>query len=302
MAEIVGAFLIPHNPLMVTQPSAPGEETARKVTGLFASIRQRIIDLRADTVITIGADHCGLFGPPCTPSCLIGVGDVEGPMEPWLGIARTHIQNNTELASHILATGQSAGIDWAFATSLLVDHSTMVPVNFCVPIEMGVRTIPIYLNDAVKPFIPSERARYIGESIRRSTETWPGAERIVVLGTGGVSHWVGAVNMGEVNPEFDLRVLDLVVSGSIDELAAIPDDEILRQGGNGAIEIKNWICALAAVPEATRKLLGYFAVREWISGIGFVEIVPQARDDPETRRSPREELASAGATRRGPEV
>lgn len=274
MAEIVGGFLIPHNPLMVVAPEAPGKPVAGQIKDIFAGIRRRIVELEADTVITIGADHYGVFGPSCIPAYHISIGDLEGPMEQWLGLERHQIAANGPLATHIFTTGRHAGIDWAFSTSLTVDHAAMVPVHLCVPSERNVRVIPIYLNVAVPPVLPSSRAWDIGESIRAAVGCWDKDERIVVLGTGGISHWVGAPEMGQINEEFDREVLELAIEGRIRELASIPDEQIIERAGNGAMEIKNWICGLATMPEARRTSLGYFAIPEWVSGVGFVEIEP----------------------------
>src|SRR5277367_2852898 len=202
MASIVGAFFMPHVPLILAEPAAAEPAQAARVHAAFGKIVDRLRELEVDTVITIGADHYGLFGPHCIPQCLIGIGDVEGPAEPWLGVPRMPIANNQPLANHILPQGHEAGVDWAFASSFVVDHATMVPYHFCIRPIPDLKTIPIYLNEAVAPFIPSRRALMIGGSIRRAVTSWSGSERVAVFGTGGISHWVGTAEMGRVNEQF----------------------------------------------------------------------------------------------------
>lgn len=273
MAVIVAGFLLPHDPLMTMQPNAPDAAKAAAVRDAFGRIAARLEELRVDTVITVGDDHYRMFSPQCIPQCLIAVGDIDGPLEADLGFARGPIPNNEPLAMHILESGAQDGITWSFAKTLVVDHATAVPYQLCYRPVAGMRVIPIYLNDGVPPFIPNRNAFAIGRSIDRAVSTWRGDERVAVVGTGGCSHWVGSAQTGRINEDFDRRILDLVRRGDIEALIALRDDEVIEQGGNGAVEYKNWICAMGAVQDAVVDVIAYEAVPEWISGLSFAELV-----------------------------
>lgn len=272
MAQIVGGFLMPHDPLIPSMTDAPNNAQRDTVLGAFARISERIQELEADTAIIVGDDHYALFGPHCIPRCLIGIGDVEGPMEGWLGIDPGPIANNEALARHIMVSGFGDGVDWAFAKALTVDHSIAVPYHYCLRSNPDMRSIPVYLNCGVMPVVDGMRARAIGESIGRAVASWSGDERVVVFGTGGISHWVGAAEMGQVNEVFDRHILALAGAGDLDALAALDSDYILEQAGNGALEIRNWLCAMAAMGGARAELIAYEPVPEWITGIGFAEL------------------------------
>ncbi len=275
MAKVVGAFLLPHNPGITAVPKERCDpQKHANVFAHFARIAERLQDLRADTVIVVGDDHYTNFGPHCIPRCLIAIGDVEGPQEDWLNFEHRRIQNNEPLAQHILKIGWGDGIDWAFAKALNVDHAVAIPYELSIrPVE-GVRVIPVYLNTGVEPVISSRRALEIGQSIRHAVDTWSGDERVVVFGTGGMSHWVGNDGMGRVNEEFDHEVIELIESGDVDALIALPDERIDEEGGNGALEIKNFFCAMGVFPEGRGKTIGYEAMPELITGLAFVELVP----------------------------
>ncbi len=276
VAELVGGFLIPHDPLIAVLPDAPEPRHAASIAAGMQRVAARLRELEVDTVITIGDDHYGMFGPGCIPACLIGIGDVEGPLEPFLGFARAPIPNNEDLAAHILQRGFDDGIGWSYARSLVVDHSCAVPYELCYRHVPGVRMIPIYLNDGVAPYVPVTLARRIGESIRQAVRTHAAAERVAVIGTGGWSHWVGAPEMGQINEEFDAQVNALIETADVDGLAALSDATVLATAGNGALEFRNWICAMAAAGATRGSLLSYDAVPAWVSGLGFAELhVPQ---------------------------
>jgi protocatechuate 4,5-dioxygenase beta chain len=245
----------------------------RRVLAAYTTIRDRIGALRATTVVVIGADHYVLFGPGCLPSYLIGIGDISGPYEKFPGIRQDDISNNEALARHIAEFGRENGFDWAVAKSLRVDHSIGIPARVCaLPNASVTGIVPIYLASGVAPLIRARRAFELGGLIRRAVEAWPEDERIVVIGSGGISHWVGLADMGKVNEAFDRRVLDCVVRGDAEAMIAIPDTEILEQAGNGALEIRNFICAMGALPGCRGEVIAYERGPEWVTGLGFAEL------------------------------
>lgn len=273
MAKMVGGFLMPHLPTIPSGFLLDDAEVKARFYGWFDTITRRLEELQADTAIIIGDDHYENFGPHCVPSCLVVTGDinVSNHVE-LLGMPKGLIPNNGPLAEHILQTGYDDGVDWAFAKYLGVDHSIAVPWTMTAKKVPGMRIVPVYINAVVAPVIRSRRAAQIGASIRRAVDSWPGDERVVVFGTGGISHWVGSPGMGRINEEFDRKVLAMVEAGDIEGLIALPDEMVLEEAGNGAIEIKNWICAMAAMPEAEAVTIAYEPIVPWVTGCGFSEL------------------------------
>jgi protocatechuate 4,5-dioxygenase beta chain len=275
MAEIVGGFLLPHVPLIASSPEMPPPDKRNTVRAGFAHLSARLDELRVDTMVIIGDDHYTIFGPQCLPRCLIGIGDLDGPVEPWLGIERQTLRNDSALAEHIMTVGFEQGVDWSVSKSLTLDHSVMVPYHFSGSAGKGQgrQVVPIYLSCAVEPFLSSSRARTIGAITGDAIRSFAGSRRVAVLGTGGLSHWVGMARMGDVNEDWDRRVLDWVQRRDLDALVHMTDQEIIDEAGNGALEIKNWIFAMAAIGNVRCQLISYTPVTEWVSGCGFVELL-----------------------------
>ncbi|HCO43004.1 MAG TPA: protocatechuate 3,4-dioxygenase [Gammaproteobacteria bacterium] len=272
MAQIVGGFVMPHDPLITGNPEIADQNQVEKVNAAFARVVERVKELKADTAIVIGDDHFTMFGPHCLPQYLIGIGDIEGPEENWLRMERRQVPNNAPLAEHIMNFGFERGFDWAVAKSLVLDHGTMIPIHMAAT-PAGLRTIPIYTAAGVTPLLRTKRAKELGQMIGEAVAAFPGDERVVVYGTGGISHWVGTAEMGRVNEEFDRLVLGMVERGDIDGLVNLSDEYVIEHGGNGALEIRNWIVAMAAMPADVRgELLVYEPMPPWITGIGIAEL------------------------------
>jgi protocatechuate 4,5-dioxygenase beta chain len=275
MAMIAGGFLMAHVPLITGAPEVADQKQVARVMSAFSEIGNRVRELAATTAIVIGDDHYVLFGPHCLPSMLIAIGDLEGPVEPWLRIERGPVENNQPLAEHIMNTGFDRGFDWAVAKTLTLDHAMMVPYQL-VARPNGMKIVPVYLACGVMPVIRPRRAYELGQMIRQAIETWPHNERVVVFGTGGISHWVGSREMGRINPEFDHFVLSCVETGDAESLIRLQDDYILENAGNGALEIRNFICAMGVMASAGGKLTGrticYEPMPEWVTGVGMAEL------------------------------
>lgn len=276
MGKIVGGFLVPHDPVMFVAPEAPQESVAQRMWGAFATCAQRLAQLNATSVVIIGADHYMLFGTGCLPQYLIGTGDIDGPIDALPGLRRGVIPDSQKLASFIAEHGKDNGFDWAVGRAFTVDHAVAIPNQLIVePVRaqgQRIGTIPVYLASGVDPFIKMQRAIVLGGAIKAAIEASPEDERVVVIGSGGISHWVGVPEMGKVNEVFDREIMDYAVRGDLAGMGALTDEYILANGGNGGMEIRQWACAMGAMPGAKGEIIDYAAVPEWVTGLGFVQL------------------------------
>ena len=81
--------------------------------------------------------------------------------------------------------------------------------------------------------------------------------------------------MGRVNTVFDREIIGYAEAGDLDALCALSDEYILKHGGEGGMEIRNWACAMGALEGARGETIAYEAVPEWVTGLGFVQMHPQ---------------------------
>jgi aromatic ring-opening dioxygenase LigB subunit len=126
--------------------------------------------------------------------------------------------------------------------------------------DRAVPLVPVLINTFYPPNQPSPRRCFdFGRSIGRAVAAWPGDARVVVVGSGGLSHFV-------IDEEFDRRILDAFQR---DDVAAITgeDDALFRSGTS---ETKNWIVARGALAESgfTMKLLDYVPCYRSEAGTG----------------------------------
>ncbi len=277
MGKIVGGFMVPHDPIMFQAPEAPAPEVRQRMWAAFDSCAERLAKLDATAVVIVGADHYFNFGTECLPQYLIATGDVDGPMDVMPGLKRQQIPDHQALATHIAAHGHEHGFDWAVARAFTVDHAVAIPDRLIVdPVrKLGqtIGTIPVYIASGVDPYISMKRAIALGGAIRAAVEAAPENERVVVIGSGGISHWVGLPEMGRVNEAFDHEIMTYACEGNLAAMASLTDDYILTHGGNGGMEIRQWAVVMGALPGAKGEIIDYEAVPEWVTGLGFVQIL-----------------------------
>ncbi|HLI21178.1 MAG TPA: hypothetical protein VKV32_08675 [Stellaceae bacterium] len=104
--------------------------------------------------------------------------------------------------------------------------------------------VPVLVNTFYPPNQPSPRRCFdFGRAIGRAIAGWESDARVVVIGSGGLSHFV-------IDEDFDHRILDAFRR---DDIAAVTheDDALFRSGTS---ETKNWIVARGALAETGFKM------------------------------------------------
>ena len=138
-----------------------------------------------------------------------------------------------------------------------VDHGLTVPMSvmFGQPEAWPCRVVPICVNVVQYPPPTGRRCLRLGQALARAIKSYPGRERILVVGTGGMSHQLQGERAGLVNAEFDAEFMDLLVDDP-DAAAAIGHDDYLREAGSEGIELVMWLIMRGALSETWKRCTG----------------------------------------------
>ena len=277
MAEIVGAALTAHAPLITGKPEVSKPEQRDRLYAGFREAGRRLHAARPDLLVMFVNDHLQNFAYNNLPAFCIGLaGSYEAPSEggaAFMRIPARTLRGNPEWAMSLLEAGLAAGIDFAYSHDIESWDELSVPLHFLMP-GGEVPLVTVYTNCAAPPLPTPRRCHQVGAFVGDFIRSRPSGERVALVATGGISHWVGTPETGRINPEFDLRVLDHVARGDIEPLTRLTWEEIEREGGNGGQEIRNWIALLGAVPGWKGDVLAYEGVAEWITGCATVWVHP----------------------------
>jgi hypothetical protein len=275
MAQVVAGIACSHVPFMASPSNWERLDPAERTNLHQGFDRARLIleSSRADVLITFADDHFDRCFYDNLPAFLIGVGDeAAGPAVEDFGIPKVRLPIATDLARFILGEGLERGVDFAFSEELALDHAELAPMMHLTP-AWNLPIIPIVVNAFAPPMPTLKRCFDVGAFIGGCVERWPGKERVAILGTGGLSHWVGPPETGRVNEEFDRWFLDRLTRREIAEITAryARHDDLEQVAGNGGQEIRDWLAVAGAMPARLNpQTLAYEPLRAWATGTGIV--------------------------------
>lgn len=269
MGHLVGAFATAHSPGLTGFPEREDAAKRAAIVAAFDDVRRRISALRPDAIIAVSVEHFTNFSLANLPAFAIAtapsyLGPVTEQMGEFLGISQRRYPGAAELGEHLYRHA----IDTEFDPSLIAgdldfDENFCVPLSFLDP-DSRIPLVPIIVNGVNHPGPTARRCYAFGRMLRDGIETQDGVGRVVVLGTGGLSHWVGMREAGTINEGFDREFLRRMGSDDGSELTAYRQDDI-DEAGNGADEIRAWIVAAGAAGVGF-DTLAYEPTPVWLTG------------------------------------
>jgi aromatic ring-opening dioxygenase catalytic subunit (LigB family) len=222
-----------------------------------------------DVVIVIGTDHQETYGLENYPVFAIGQAE-KYPAWNEHNIPGETSSGAPDVSAALRSSLIQAGIDISVSMEMPLDHGYTVPIQ---RLDLENRPIvPLFINCNEPPLATMARCIQFGEALREAIEALPAEMKVAVIATGGLSHWVAIERQGEINEAWDAQMLERMVEGDLDAFASMTDEEILEEAGNGALEIRTWVTALACAGGRGGKQLAYAPMYQWVTGIGIVEL------------------------------
>ena len=274
MGTIVAGCLTSHAPNITAKPVIADPQQRARFVAALETMRRRLLAAKPDVLVVFANDHLQNFFYDNMPAVCVGLATSywapsKGGAE-FLRVPARQIPGARDWAKAFVQTGLERGFDLAYAHELEFWDDVSVPLHFLLP-DASIPIVPILTNCVAPPLPRPHRSYELGAFVEAFVDdARPGAERVALLGTGGISHWIGVPGHGRINPEFDQRVLDAIRQGRGESLAQLTHDEIETAGGNGGQEIRNWIAVLGAFHGRKGEVLAYEPVPDWLTGCGAV--------------------------------
>jgi protocatechuate 4,5-dioxygenase beta chain len=181
------------------------------------------------------------------------------------------VKGHSELAWHLAETLILDEFDMTMVNEMPVDHGLTVPLNLMCgePDEWPCRVIPIAVNVVQYPPPTGKRCFALGRAIRRAVESFDQDLRVVVFGTGGMSHQLHGERAGLINKEFDTRFLDDLTANP-ERLVALPHIEYVREAGSEGIEMVMWLIMRGALSDDAREVYRFYHVPASNTAVGNI--------------------------------
>jgi len=215
----------------------------------FEPVHDWLAREKPDVAVVFYNDHGLNFFLDKMPTFAIGAAPEYRHEDEGWGIAfQRPFPGHPALSWHIIEQVVESEFDPVMCQSMLVDHAVAVPYELCWPgaEAFPVKLVPIAINTVQHPLPSPKRCLDLGRAVGRALKSWRGNEKIVVFGTGGLSHQLEGKRAGFINKDYDRFCLDNI-GPNPEALLRHNSLDIVELAGSQGIEILNWIAARGAL-------------------------------------------------------
>jgi protocatechuate 4,5-dioxygenase beta chain len=244
----------------------------QRVFSGFEKTRQLMAELRPDVIIGVYNDHATAFSVEVVPTFALGCAPEFPPAdEGWGPRPVPVVKGHPELAAHIAQSVILDEFDLTIVNRMEVDHGLTVPLNllFGSPQQWPCPVIPLAVNVVLYPPPTGHRCFMLGRALRKAIESWPEDLRVLVLGTGGMSHQISGPRAGLINSEFDKAFLDNLTRDP-KKLTQIPHLQYMREAGAEAIELVMWLIMRGALDDQVDEVYRFYTVPASNTAVGHI--------------------------------
>jgi len=300
MTEIVGFVGMSHSPFATMTPPESPDAPGAAFMAATRRVAKAVAELAPDVAVVVGADHFHANFYDVMPPFVLGVEQASGFGD--FGTTPGPLPVAGDLAWTVRDGLTAAGFDIALSYALTVDHG--IVQSYEMAGAGGLPMVPLMVNTAAPPLPGLDRCVALGRALGDVLRAAPGRRRVLVIASGGLSHWlpsndpraldgdrraavingradvrsVAAVREPRVramggNPDarvaesWDNWFLDRLSAGDLDGVSAIGDAQLERDAGSGGHEVRTWLVGQAAA-DLPLVWTDYEPVPEWITGMG----------------------------------
>jgi protocatechuate 4,5-dioxygenase beta chain len=258
MAKIVGAINVTHVPYIGRALANDLQQDPywKPFFDGFPPVHAWLEEKRPDVAVVIYNDHGLNFFLDKLPTFAIGAApEYRNADEGWGIPTLPPFAGDEDLSWHLIDRLVEEEFDLTTCQEMWVDHAFTLPLELLWPKRhpCPVRTVPVCINTVQHPLPSAARCLKLGQAIGRAIESWASDARVVVIGTGGLSHQLDGERAGFINKDFDLMFMDKLVRDP-QALTAYSIRDLVALTGTQGVELLNWLAARGALTGEVKTL------------------------------------------------
>jgi len=208
---------------------------------------------KPDVAVVVYYDHGLNFFLDKLPTFSIGAAsEYQNADEGWGLQTLPPFPGDAKLSWHVIESLVAEEFDITTCQKMTVDHGFVIPLQLLWTDRMKgtcpVKTIPVCVNTVQHPLPSPARCLKLGRALGRALGSYPEDKKIVMIGTGGLSHQLDGERAGFINKDFDLWCMDKIVSDP-DAIAQYSTLDLVRLSGAQGVELVNWLIMRGAMSE-----------------------------------------------------
>jgi protocatechuate 4,5-dioxygenase beta chain len=274
VGRIVGGVGLSHVPSVgpVVDRGRTQDAAWKPLFDAYVPVREWLAQLRPDVAIVVYNDHGADFLFDKYPTFALGVAERYAIADEGFGTRPLPpVPGDEALSIHLCEQLIADEFDLTVCQEMGVEHGFLVPMNLCFPHQgdtWPVKTIPLQVNVIQHPLPTARRCYRLGQALRKAVESYPLDARVVVMGTGGMSHQLQGKRFGFINEAFDQWFLDELEKNP-ESLAGISHQEIMEKAGAEAVELIMWLTMRGAMGPGTKRLHRHYYA-PMTTGMGLI--------------------------------
>jgi protocatechuate 4,5-dioxygenase beta chain len=244
----------------------------KRVFSGYEKSKEWLARTKPDVCIVVYNDHASAFSVEIIPTFALGCAAEFPPAdEGWGPRPVPVVPGHPELASHIAQSVILDEFDLTICNKMEVDHGLTVPLNlmFGKVDKWPCPIIPLAVNVVQFPPPTGHRCYELGKALRRAVESYPEDLKVVIFGTGGMSHQISGPRAGLINSEFDKRFLDGLTTDPVG-LTKLRHVEYMREAGAEGIEMVMWLIMRGALDDKVEEVYRFYTVPASNTAVGHI--------------------------------
>jgi len=255
MAKILGSVMTSHVPAIggAIEKGLQNDPYWKPFFDGFIPVQNWLKTVKPDIVVAFYNDHGLNFFLDKMPTFAVGAaGEYNNADEGWGIPVASPIRGDMGLSWHVIEQLVADEFDITTCQEMLIDHAVYIPLQLMWPdaTTWPVKIIPIAVNTVHHPIPSPKRCLALGNAVHKALSSWDSDQRIVVLGTGGLSHQLEGQRAGHINKEYDMFCMNNLMDKPA-ELIKHTSVDIIELAGSQGVEILNWIAARGALGDTS---------------------------------------------------
>lgn len=256
MATLVGGIGTSHAPTIgVAWDKGQTKEPAwAPLFNGYVPAKAWVDAVKPDLFLIVYNDHVNRFFFDAYPTFALGVGAVHPQADEGYGKRPLpDLKGDPDFAWHLARSLIEDEFDPTICQEMSVDHGILSFLPMLAGNECDIPVVPFAVNVIQHPIPTARRLYKLGGALRHAIDTYPKDRRIVVFGTGGLTHQLHGASYGRHNEAWDEEFMDRLETDPAG-LAQISTQEYMERGGTEGVEMIMWLAMRGALGEKVKRV------------------------------------------------
>lgn len=220
----------------------------------YVPARAWLDEVKPDLFLVVYNDHVNQFFFDAYPTFALGVGALHAQAdEGWGKRPFADIPGDPDFAWHLARSLVNDEFDPTICQEMTLDHGVLSFLPLLADTDWKIPVVPLAVNVIQHPIPTARRLFRLGAALRHAIETYPRDRRIVVFGTGGLTHQLHGKNFGKHNEGWDHEFMDRLETDPAG-LSELSIQDYMERGGTEGVEMIMWLAMRGALGSRVKRV------------------------------------------------